>query len=542
MAEPATSESSPDTDRDFDPSAEMLIHDFDDERTMEEEEQLDSGESCGNELDDLEKESEMPLEHLLAMYGYESGPVEQPALSSEENDIQINTDNLTLDKEQIARDLLQDDPDENGESSNHEELTRDLYDLVGETSESSEIIPRPLRSNTMPDSGSESDDSDYEPQPYDDWKKEINIGSYYQAEVPEGLSKYDDAPAYENEDRLLWDHTKCDDERVEEYLRQVQEIPAGSQGVKAIPTGNHIRDDEQALYLLLQCGHNLEEALRRHRMQVTPPTDEMSLWSEDECRSFENGLRTYGKDFHMIQQHKVRTRSVGELVQFYYLWKKTERHDTFANQARLSKPKYKLHPGITDYMDRFLDDSETNTASRSVSPHSHLLNRPLFLKPSSHSMHHASNSHHHHLAETSTNTIPSVSEPAQATEGSAANGHHENKDSVESVSRSCAADTTLRKEHPDLDGPSDSKRFKTDTEVMFMSTGKLSTKSIQHNHIGLADSTHQTENAPMRISEMDSIRGIGTATVASINALPEGLLTSGALTQTTVTSSEPISQ
>ena len=42
---------------------------------------------------------------------------------------------------------------------------------------------------------------------------------------------------------------------------------------------------------------------------------------------------------------KVRTRSVGELVQFYYLWKKTERHDVFANSTRLEKKKYTLHPG-----------------------------------------------------------------------------------------------------------------------------------------------------------------------------------------------------
>jgi len=31
----------------------------------------------------------------------------------------------------------------------------------------------------------------------------------------------------------------------------------------------------------------------------------MSLWSEDECRNFENGLRIYGKDFFQIQQNKV---------------------------------------------------------------------------------------------------------------------------------------------------------------------------------------------------------------------------------------------
>ena len=44
---------------------------------------------------------------------------------------------------------------------------------------------------------------------------------------------------------------------------------------------------------------------------------------------------------------QVRTRSVGELVQFYYLWKKTERHDVFANKTRLEKKKYILHPGVT---------------------------------------------------------------------------------------------------------------------------------------------------------------------------------------------------
>jgi hypothetical protein len=43
-----------DTDRDFDPSADMLVHDYDDEQTLEEEEAL-SGDSCCDELGDLEK-------------------------------------------------------------------------------------------------------------------------------------------------------------------------------------------------------------------------------------------------------------------------------------------------------------------------------------------------------------------------------------------------------------------------------------------------------------------------------------------------------
>lgn len=55
---------------------------------------------------------------------------------------------------------------------------------------------------------------------------------------------------------------------------------------------------------------------------------------------------------------KVASRTVGEIVQFYYLWKKTERHDVFANKCRLDKKKYSLHPGFTDFMDRFLEDHE----------------------------------------------------------------------------------------------------------------------------------------------------------------------------------------
>ena len=51
----------------------------------------------------------------------------------------------------------------------------------------------------------------------------------------------------------------------------------------------------------------------------------------------------------MIQSQKVKTRSVGELIQFYYMWKKTERHDVFANNTRLEKKKYTLHPGNNNY-------------------------------------------------------------------------------------------------------------------------------------------------------------------------------------------------
>lgn len=40
-------------DRDFDPSADMLVHDCDDEQTLEEEEKLEGETNFSDEIDDL---------------------------------------------------------------------------------------------------------------------------------------------------------------------------------------------------------------------------------------------------------------------------------------------------------------------------------------------------------------------------------------------------------------------------------------------------------------------------------------------------------
>lgn len=36
------------------------------------------------------------------------------------------------------------------------------------------------------------------------------------------------------------------------------------------------------------------------------PIEELSVWTEEECRNFEQGLKVYGKDFHVIQANKVK--------------------------------------------------------------------------------------------------------------------------------------------------------------------------------------------------------------------------------------------
>ncbi|GFQ79378.1 mesoderm induction early response protein 1 [Trichonephila clavata] len=386
MAEPSASESSADlsdSDQDFDPSAEMLVNDFDDEYTLEEEEAMESTESVTHELDDLQREGVMPLNEVLAMYGYESGVELEDSISEipdpDSDSSPLDSPEPIVESQNSPQSLL--NQSVNSPEYDCSPRVRKLDEVIelGFRETSPLPLSRPLLRSVHQASESSDTGTDYDYSADDDWRKTIQVGADYQAAIPDGLSEYDDAPAYENEDRLLWDPSVLPDEEVEDYLRQSRQ-PKNSSGVNAVPTGTHVRDDEQALFLLLQCGYNTEEALRRKRMQPLPPAvsfpfkDTMSLWSEEECRSFENGIKVYGKDFHLIQLNKVRTRSVSELVQFYYLWKKTERHDVFAAKNRIEKKKYALHPGITDFMDRFMDEQEeiANTRDRSPSPTSNL--------------------------------------------------------------------------------------------------------------------------------------------------------------------------
>ncbi|TMS32634.1 hypothetical protein L596_000451 [Steinernema carpocapsae] len=53
-----------------------------------------------------------------------------------------------------------------------------------------------------------------------------------------------------------------------------------------------------------------------------------------EIDSFEQALPVYGKNFFVIRSHVLPHRRVGELVEFYYHWKKSERHDVFIERAR----------------------------------------------------------------------------------------------------------------------------------------------------------------------------------------------------------------
>lgn len=57
--------------------------------------------------------------------------------------------------------------------------------------------------------------------------------------------------------------------------------------------------------MLVQCGHDVAEAVRRMSLNVIPMEKSLSVWSEDETLKFEMGLVVNGKNFHEIQKQVI---------------------------------------------------------------------------------------------------------------------------------------------------------------------------------------------------------------------------------------------
>ncbi|XP_043441883.1 mesoderm induction early response protein 2 isoform X5 [Prionailurus bengalensis] len=316
------------------------------------------------EKDFISQSSDMPLDELLALYGYEaSDPISER--ESEGSDTTANLPDMTLDKEQIAKDLLSGEEEEETQSS-ADDLTPSVT-----SHEASDLFPNRsgpcfLADGDKEPGSSTSSDTEEDPLPANKCKKEIMVGPQFQADLSSLHLDRHGEKIYENDDQLLWDPNVLPEREVEEFLyravkRRWHEM-AGSQ----LPEGETVKDSEQALYELVKCNFNAEEALRRLRFNVKVIRDGFCAWSEEECRNFEHGFRVHGKNFHLIQANKVRTRSVGECVEYYYLWKKSERYDYFSQQTRLGRRKYGPS-GATD-VDQDLDSSDPDGRPHSSPP------------------------------------------------------------------------------------------------------------------------------------------------------------------------------
>ncbi|OWK11937.1 MIER2, partial [Cervus elaphus hippelaphus] len=254
------------------------------------------------EKDFVSQSSDMPLDELLALYGYEtSDPISEH--ESEGSDAAAHLPDMTLDKDQIAKDLLSGEEEEETQSS-ADDLTPSVT-----SHEASDLFPTCFLADADKEPGSSSSsDAEEDPLPANKCKKEIMVGPQFQADLS---NLHSNRHVYENEDQLLWDPNILPEREVEEFLyravkRRWHEM-AGSQ----LPEGEAVKDSEQALYELVKCNFNAEEALRRLRFNVKVIRDGLCAWSEEERRNFEHGFRVHGKNFHLIQANKPLSMGSG---------------------------------------------------------------------------------------------------------------------------------------------------------------------------------------------------------------------------------------
>uniref|UniRef100_A0A1I8PY14 Mesoderm induction early response protein 1 n=1 Tax=Stomoxys calcitrans TaxID=35570 RepID=A0A1I8PY14_STOCA len=458
-----SSSSSASKDETFEPSIEMMVNDFDDEQTLNEEESLAALEShdVQEEIDTLKQESEIPLEELLAKYQslppIDFEPLRKKSKKSSNKkkhkpkpkfgaDLhQLPTEGAEVDKDNSEETLSLQDVIRGNEitiEGNEEREVADEEKAVDEdadedpledTSQITETGEMPMVRRThlldlypegtfgsitpttngkdIPLETLYGVEEEVEEEDDEEYKKKVMIGSSYQAFIPKGLSQYGDILPYENEDKLIWEPSQVSEREVEAYLLKIRDINRNqgadeeSTDFETMSTTNKenadstrnndnmennsllangeksgisplgvtddmpaavVKDNEQALHLLVQCGYDFKEALRRKRLNALPMNDGMSLWSEEECQKFEEGIQKFGKDFLKIRQNQVRTRTMRELVQFYYLWKKSERRDhNFANTDTV------------DHMDIYLnEDNEYGSNPSSLTPVGSPVNNP----------------------------------------------------------------------------------------------------------------------------------------------------------------------
>ncbi|XP_054982416.1 mesoderm induction early response protein 2 isoform X5 [Sorex araneus] len=304
--------------------------------------------------------SDMPLQELLALYSYEASDPTSDR-DSEGSETSAHLPDMTPDKEQMAKDLL---------AGEEEPQPSAAHRVPAVTSrEAPDLFPAQSGGRFLSETGMErerpssaSSDADEDPLPANKCKKEIMVGPQFQADLSTLHLQRQAEKIYENEDQLLWDPNVLPEKEVEEFLYRAVKRRWHEMSGSQVPEGETVKDSEQALYELVKCRFNAEEALRRLRFNVKVIREGMCAWSEEECRNFEHGFRVHGKNFHLIQANKVRTRSVGECVEYYYLWKKSERYDYFSQQTRLGRRKY--GPSGTTDADQDLDTTDPEGPGR----------------------------------------------------------------------------------------------------------------------------------------------------------------------------------
>lgn len=159
---------------------------------------------------------------------------------------------------------------------------------------------------------------------------EIRVGPSHQARLPEyhpNVPPNEMPEKCENFEELCWTPgvPDCD---LMMYLRAARSMAAfagmcdGGSAEDGYLAAS--RDDTtiNALDLLHTSSYDTGKALQALVKNPIPPGVDKK-WTEEEQKRFVKGLRQFGKNFFRIRKELLPHKETSDLVEFYYLWKKT---------------------------------------------------------------------------------------------------------------------------------------------------------------------------------------------------------------------------
>uniref|UniRef100_A0A8C5B9G0 Metastasis associated 1 family, member 2 n=1 Tax=Gadus morhua TaxID=8049 RepID=A0A8C5B9G0_GADMO len=171
---------------------------------------------------------------------------------------------------------------------------------------------------------------------------EIRVGSKFQAEIPDKLAEIElDTRIQDKLETKVWDpDNQLKDPQIDQFLVVARAVGTFA---RALDCSSSIRQPslhmsaaaasrDITLFHAMDTLQKNEYDLARSMSTLVPQggpvlcRDEMEEWSASEAMLFEEALEKYGKDFNDIRQDFLPWKSLASVVQFYYMWKTTDRY------------------------------------------------------------------------------------------------------------------------------------------------------------------------------------------------------------------------
>eukprot|EP01088_Endostelium_zonatum_P020540 TRINITY_DN762_c0_g2_i1.p1 TRINITY_DN762_c0_g2~~TRINITY_DN762_c0_g2_i1.p1 ORF type:complete len:404 (-),score=126.88 TRINITY_DN762_c0_g2_i1:433-1644(-) len=171
--------------------------------------------------------------------------------------------------------------------------------------------------------------------------KTPKIGDEFQTSLPQQLLTEAEKAKYRKErsaGELVWQPDAIPQDQTTVYLQKLRNLASQS--------GDFL-DEEKALTILHNCNYKLTEAIKQISQTKNPLTNKYSCsiikkgsWTPLEAKLFETGYSKYGKEFKKIQTDFLDKRSVGDIVQYFMLWKTSERYEFwYRNEMQKTQAK-----------------------------------------------------------------------------------------------------------------------------------------------------------------------------------------------------------